>query len=872
MPNRSLGKTSTSPSTPQPLTVDNVRRLIKGISVSSKKPKASRPVSPERTFLCQDKKYPRTLPKPPLPSQKTHATSTLAVHWRGDDRELFRLDPAAKYNIRDYLLEQCKARTQTTNELTKPTGTKVVFVLRFNDDDMEQEALCVETNATTLYGIYNIRNAHSSTKEAPVSRKMSRSSAKDVGPRRLPRSRGITSLARLMASAIEEDFPLPDRELDSDSDGDQDESAPLLHTAALDTITEGNEDEEMNNAFVDVVDLGAPEYRRDPGSANHPEGYGRFKDDSHTHNVVDAELDFQERFTTNHNGRDSAAYYRKWRTLKHDHAETMVPGQSSLRNPVGRTEEEEDEGASDDELNDPTEQLLRLIAKKYGPLTLEGQKMKPAEADTNCSEQCSAKVTDYFDRDPYDDPWLSGQPFDDENEGAVSEPSTMFEGVADFSDDDATVSAAVTAKAQTDSDSVVSEEALEKLLNTSHEDFVNGYVRRYEVMRKKAAHSKQVRNNAARPTVPLGASEEAPVVTYVTVAVAGQVVVLPELVVTAATPASSPIKDVIHSPDLLTESETVVPNTPDASHGVYDAVSAEHIESAAPYNGPAQAPAVVPDEAIASQALPVIVSHSTAVVEPHSRPARVSSFCSSRDGSSLPASVFSRQTSVATKPSNESFRCGHMSLVDTLDLQIDAKPAPKTVSHHERSVSMPVLSSSASDISGTSINVSEQNHSALAQSLYFRPSTPIRASSGTNKYLTPIVEVQTSLSFTVPPTTILHSSTVMDNTDEDFSTPEFHCPLPKIRVSSKATRVPRGEPAQPMPASVFTDDSSFTDRRPRSDKFAAGIKDRFQNVASTTKQATQRALRSMKKMRAAAHYLVPAAFGSRNPFETVSRR
>jgi hypothetical protein len=432
---------SSSSSSPQPLTVDNVRKHTKALAVPAKKPKASRLVSLERTFLCQDKNYPRTRPKLPRPIQKAYASSDSSVHWRGDDRALFKLDPAAKYNIRDYLLEQCKAQRQTTNELTKPTGTKVVFVLRFNNDDREQEALCMQTNAATLHGIYNFRNVHSCIKKAPAARKMSMSNAKNMAPRRLPRSEGTTSLTRLMASANEEGFPLPDRELDSESDEDQDEAAPPPYTTALDAITEGDEDEEADVGFVNVVDIGAPKYCHDPDSANHPECHGRYKADAYAHNVVDAELDFQERFVSAHSGHDSAAYYRNWLCLKHDHGETLVHRQSSLRNPVASPEEEEEESDGDVELDDGTEQLLRLVANKYGPLTLEGQKAKPAGPTTSCFEECIAKVNEYLYRDPEDDPWLSGQPLDNEDD-VVSEPSTLFEGIADLSNDEASASTA----------------------------------------------------------------------------------------------------------------------------------------------------------------------------------------------------------------------------------------------------------------------------------------------------------------------------------------------------------------------------------------------------------------------------------------------
>lgn len=100
-----------------------------------------------------------------------------------------------------------------------------------------------------------------------------------------------------MASANDEGFPLPDRELDSYSDEDQDKTAPPPYTTALDAITEGDEDEEADAGFVHVVDVGVPEYCRNPDSANHLDCHGRYKADSYAHNVVEAELSFQERFS-----------------------------------------------------------------------------------------------------------------------------------------------------------------------------------------------------------------------------------------------------------------------------------------------------------------------------------------------------------------------------------------------------------------------------------------------------------------------------------------------------------------------------------------------------------------------------------------------
>ena len=880
-------KTSASSLIPQPLTTEILRMYTKTVAVSSKKLKAPRLASPERTFLCYDKNYPRTRPKPLQPIQKVYVSSGPSVHWRGDDRALFELDPVAKYNIRDYLLGQCKALRQTTNELTKPTGTKIVFILQFNVDDAEQEALCVQTNAATFNGIYNFRDVHPSNKKAPTARKMSTTSAKNVPLRRLPRSRGTTSLTRLMASANEEGFPLPDRELDSDSDQDQDETTPPPYTTALDVITEGDEDEE--GGFVDVGDLDVPKYC-DPDSANHPECHGRYKAVSYAHNVVDAELDFQERFVTAHSDHDSAAYYRNWRVLKHDYGETMVHGQSLLRKPVTSTGGYSEKSDSDGELDDGTEQLLRLIDKKYGPLTLEGQKAKPAEPATKGPEKCIAKVNEYLDRDPDDDPQHLGQLFDFENEDAVSQPETLFGGVDDLNDDeDITAPASTPTSAQPRSSNapVMTEEELEKvssiccfgkmsytdcaqLINMPHEGFVNSYMQRHGTMRIDATRAKQVRVETLQSSGSLEEVKGRPIIASDTVV--EQVVALLELIVTAAAPASSPVKDTISSTDQAAEGHRYAIETAlDAPAMVSEAVP-EQLASARPCDVTVSVPAGVPIEAAAPQVLPVMVSHEAVPAEISTRPASARSMCSSRDGSSLPASVFSRRASVTTKPSNESFWSNSLRRMDTLDLQVDVESAPTTVSHHDRSVSMPTLTLSSPNTNETTIGVSLSDQNAHAQATYVGPSTPIRAAPTVNKCLTPIIEVQTPMSSSSMPPTTMYTSTVMDDPYEGVPTPNFHYPQSHVRMPPRAPDVWRDEPVAPMPTSVFTDDSSFTDRRPRSNKFAPGIKYRAHAVADATMQAARRVVRSVKKMRATSQYFVPVTFGSRNPFETASRR
>jgi hypothetical protein len=854
----------TSYSPLQPLSQSNLRQHNKAVAVTPKKYKAPPLTSPEQTFLCQDKDYPRTRTKPLLPIQKAYMSSDPSVHWRGDERALFKLDPAAKYNIRDYLAERCTARVQTTNELTKPTGTKVVFVLHFNDGSGEQEALCVQTNATSLNGIYNFRNVHPSVKKGRMSGTIPADSMRNEARRMLPRSRGTTSFTCMMATANEEGFPLPDHELDSDSDEEQEEAVPSPYTTALDAITESDEDEEAAGGFIDVVDFGAPKYCRDPDSAYHPKCHGRYKAHSYTHNIADAELDLQERFIRAHGGHDSATYYRNWRTVKLDHGETLVHGQSSLRN-LAADPEEDDEEDDSDELDDPTEQLLRLIAKKYGPLTLEGQKTQSAQTEEKLSEECSFKV----------DKYLSCQTFDDENEEAVYEPSTSFEGVADFSDDDAPAYAPIPAPAETNSRNtpVMTEEELEKvsslvcqsmdhtdymkIVNTPHEDFVNNYVQRYEAMKTKAARAKQARNEATQDAAFVALD-----------AMAEQVAVLPEFIITAATPASSPIKEITPLVDPIAIDRG---NTAPVSTGTRPAIPEPAPEmKQLPHSRTATtpAPAALYDEIVAPQVLPNFIAHEQAPLGIPVRPASSSSTCSSHYGSLLPASVFSRQASVTTKPSNESFWIDQHRLVDTLDLQVRSKIALSTVSRHERSMSMPVLTRSVPNTNETFVGVSEPDHSAHSQTTYVEPSTPVRATSSANKCLTSIIGAQTLPTQSPMPPTTMHASTVMTDPYEGIPTPRFQYEQPNVQTSSQAPYGLQDDPVQLTPASVYTDDSSFVIHRQQGSKLAA-FKYRAHVVASATKR---RALRSIKKMRATAQYFMPATFGSRNPFEAVSRR
>jgi hypothetical protein len=405
-----------------------------------------------------------------------------------------------------------------------------------------------------------------------------------------------------------------------------------------------------------------------------------------------------------------------------------------------------------------------------------------------------------------------------------------------------------------------------QLINTPHEDFVNSYVQRYETMRINATRVKQVHDEVQKsPVFPKEATKDPIVALDTTVE---QVVALPELIITDATPASSPVKDITLSTQVH---EVALATISDVPGGAAQAVC-KHIAPAQPCDVTALALAYLPIEAVAPRVLPVMVNHEAAPTGNTTRPASAQSMCSSRDGSTLPASVFSRRASVTTKPSNESFGFDGLRLIDTLDFQVDVKSTPTTVLHHERSVSMPILTLSSPNTSETSTDVSESDQSAHAQATYVGPSTPVRAAPIAKKCLTPIFEVQTPLSSSSMPQTTMYASTAMDDSYEGFPTPNFHYPQPYVQNVSRATFVPRNDPVQPMPASVFTDDSSFIDCRPRSNKLTAVIKYRAQAVTGAAKQAARHLVCSVKNMRATAYYFVPATPGSRNPFETVSRR
>lgn len=401
-----------------------------------------------------------------------------------------------------------------------------------------------------------------------------------------------------------------------------------------------------------------------------------------------------------------------------------------------------------------------------------------------------------------------------------------------------------------------------QLINTPHEEFVNSYVQRYESMRITATRTKQLPNETRPSSNSIAASGSS----------VKPIHAPPELIVTAATPTSSRVRDITLSTDLPAEGHaSAVVATSCAPPVASEAVS-EQISPAQPCDVTISIPAAELIEAVAPRMLPVMTGHEAVTANNSTRPASAQSMCSSRDGSSLPASVFSRRASVTTKPSNESFWSDSLHLVNALDLQVDVKSTPATVSHHERSVSMPFLTSSSPNTSETSVNVLVSNQSANAQATYVGSSTPTRAASTANKCLTPITEVQTPVSSSSMPPTTMYASTVMGDPYEGFPTPNFHYPQPHVHMTPLATHESREEPLQPIPPSVFTDDSSFTDRRPRSNKFAASIKYRAHAVAFAAQRATRRVVRSMKKMRATAQYFVPATFGSRNPFETVSRR
>lgn len=207
----------------------------------------------------------------------------------------------------------------------------------------KQEALCVPTKLcipAIVYMLKAVEKVEDTIK--PTSLHMSATyNMQNEGTRKLARKQGTPSFAHKMASANEEGIPLNDRELDSDSDDSEDDSqrpAELPYNRTLNTITE--DDEAPNTGFTDAIPYKPPKRCRDPHFAGHPICHGRQKTTSHCSNGGDAREDLQLRFAALHDGGDSVAYYRDWRILKWEHGQTMVHGQSTLRNEVTTGKEE----------------------------------------------------------------------------------------------------------------------------------------------------------------------------------------------------------------------------------------------------------------------------------------------------------------------------------------------------------------------------------------------------------------------------------------------------------------------------------------------------------------------------------------------------
>ncbi|KAF9694389.1 hypothetical protein EKO04_007620 [Ascochyta lentis] len=194
------------------------------------------------------------------------------------------------------------------------------------------------TNLAGKHKFNNLEEDEDTVEQSPTSNENT-SNIQKVTMRAPPRSGGTISVARMMASANEDGFPLADQELDSDSDEDFAGPPSPPYTPDLDAITE--DDETSNDGFVDIVDYEVPKYCHDPHFSGHPECHKRHISDTHGFIASDAAEDFQLRFAATHNGGDSIARYRNWRRLKLEYGETVVHGRSSLRNEVIVEEEEE---------------------------------------------------------------------------------------------------------------------------------------------------------------------------------------------------------------------------------------------------------------------------------------------------------------------------------------------------------------------------------------------------------------------------------------------------------------------------------------------------------------------------------------------------
>lgn len=761
----------------------------------------------------------------------TFTLADTSAHWRGSEFALFKLSKTAKCDIQDYILSRCEARNKDTNELTKPTGTKFVYILQLDDaGNMEQEALCVPTNPMTLASVYKFRNLpeNGNNVEELTLPTATTTKMQIATPRRLPRSRGTKSFASLIANAKDEEFPLMDHELEITSDEiDDAQISPLAFSQTLGAIAE--EPEVSYAAFVDVENYTPPRYCRDPHFTGHLECLGREKTDSYCSNAVDAELDLRQRFAMVHNGGDSPAQRRDWRILKWDYGQTMVHGQSSLRIefPVDDTLESTDEDPIE-ELEDTSARFIQRLEAKYGPLTIANYvgSVQPQQGEVKCTEECMFKIDKFLEAHIERIP---GYPEYASANDLGSAPSSLFDGIDDFSDDGKFAPVPVSPYT---GPHFPEEELLKvsmkvffhnaisdprQILNTPHEEFIEHYVQRQQELKDRTARVK--RSLFAKS----GSAPEAAVSTPIT-------------------PQTSEHADVkqAESADLL--AATVSESAP--------------VNSAALYFVPA---------------VPVM---EPAIIEVSLRPVSALTSRSSRDETSIITSVFSKRTSVTTKPSDDSVGSAYPRLLDALDLETEVSlpsAAFATTINDRRVVSMPILTSSVQCEqipAHLPLAVVATTHPADDN-----PATPIRRDHLGQKCLSPILEVHTPQQLSPQLFLDPHESIILDDRADARQLPT------EVQLQAIGAWVEAVLQSQAQMAVVDTqeylplfDNMRANDpRRHWKARAKISIRSRARTASEVTKKAAIRVVRSAKKLGRTFRCFAPVVVGARDSREAVAR-